>query len=96
MHLLQLIVIRRIGDRREMKDRVKRFIAELFPPVERCQILRNEIATVTGQILKITRAEIVDNCQTCVLESFLQRQGEIRADETGAARDDEVLRRVQF
>ena len=96
MHLLQLIVIRRIGDRREMKNRVERFIAKLFPPVERRQILRNEIATVTGEILKITRAEIVDDRQTRVLESFLQRQGEIRADETGAARDDEVLRRVQF
>ena len=96
MHLLQLIVIGRIGDRREMKDRVKRFIAELFPPVERRQILRNEIATVTGEILKITRAEIVNYGNTRVRKSLLQRQCKIGADETGAARDDEVLRGVQF
>lgn len=96
MHLLQLIVIRRIGDRCEMKDCVERFIAKLFPPVERRQILRNEIATVTGQVLEITGAEIVDNRQTRVLESFLQRQGEIRADEAGASGDNEVKGRVQF
>ena len=93
MHLLQLIVIRRIGDRREMKDRVERFIAKLFLPVERRQILRNEIATVTGQILKITRAEIVNHRNTRVRESFLQSQREIRADETGAAGDNKVKAR---
>jgi hypothetical protein len=79
-----------------MKDRVERFIAKMLPPVERRQILRNEIATVTGQILKITRAEIVDDRQTRVLESFLQRQGEIRSDEASASGDNEVKGRVQF
>lgn len=71
MHLLQLVVIRRIGDRREMKDCVERFIAKLFPPVETRQILRNEIATVTGQILEITRAKIVDDREGGVWEFFL-------------------------
>ena len=96
MHLLQLIVIRRIGDRREMKDRVERFIAELFPPVECRQVLRNEVSTVTGEILEITGAKIVNHRNPRVRESFLQSQCEIRAHETGAAGDDEVLRRVQF
>ena len=76
-----------------MEDRVERFIAKLFPPVEPRQILRNEIATVTGQILKITRAEIVNHRNTRVRESVLQSQYEIRADETGAAGDNEVKAR---
>ena len=68
-----------------MKNGVELFITELLAPLERCQILRNEIATVTGEILKITRAKIVNYRDTCVRESFLQRQCEIRADETRAA-----------
>src|SRR5206468_12142501 len=96
VHVLELVGSRRIGDRCEMKDRVERFIAELLAPVEPRQILCNEIATATGEILKITRAEIVNYRNTRVRESLLQRQGEIRADETGAASDDEIGRRVQF
>ena len=94
MHLLQLIVIRRIGDRREMKDRVERSVAELLMPVECRQILRNEVSAVAGQILEITRAKIVNHRNPRVLESFLQSQREIRPDETGAAGDNKVRRRV--
>jgi hypothetical protein len=96
VNLLELVVVGRIRDRREMKDRVECSVAELLVPVERRQILRNEVATVTGEILKITRAKIVNYRNTRVRESFLQRQREIGADEACAASDDEVLGRVQF
>ena len=49
-----------------MKDRVERFIAKLFLPVERCQILRYEVSAVAGQILKVTRAKIVNHRNTRV------------------------------
>ena len=96
MHLLELVVIGRIRDRREMKDRVDHFLAELLPPVERRQILRKKIATVTREILEITRAKVIDHRQTRVRKFFLQRQREIGPDEACAASDDEILRRVQF
>ena len=76
-----------------MKDRVERFDRQTVSPVERRQILRNEVATVTGQILKITGTEIVDHRYTRVRESVLQSQCEIRADETGAAGDNEIKAR---
>ena len=85
MNLLELIVIGRIGDRRQMKDCVERFIAELLAPVERRQILRNEVSAVAGQILEITGAKIVNYRNMSVRKSFLQRQGEIGADEAGPA-----------
>ena len=94
MHLLELVVIGRIGDRREVKDRVERFNAELLMPVECRQILRNEVPAVAGLILKITRAKIVNHRNPRVLESFLQSQREIRPDETGAAGDNKVRRRA--
>ena len=99
MHLFELIVIRCICDRREMKDRVESGscrIAELFSPIQRCQILRDEIAAVLGEIFEITRAKIIDHGKAGVREFFLQRKREIRSDETGAASDDEVWKRVQF
>jgi len=86
-------VVGRIRDRREMKDRVERSVAELLVPVECRQILRNEVSTVAGQILEITGAKIVNYRNTRVRESFLQSQCEIRADETGAAGDNEVRAR---
>ena len=93
MNLLELIVIGRVRDRREMKDRVESGrcrIAELLVSVEGRQILRNEVSTVAGQILEITGAKIVNHRNARVRESFLQSQCEIRADETGAAGDNEV------
>ena len=63
VHLLELIVQGRVGDRGEMKNRVELFVAELPLPIERGQILRDEIAVVTGQVLEITGAKIVDHGQ---------------------------------
>ena len=94
MHLLELVVIRCLCDGCEMKNGVELFIPELQMPVDRRQVLRDEIATITGEILKITRAEIVNYRQTRVWESFLQRQCEIRADEAGATGDNKVQARV--
>ena len=54
MHLDKLIVQGRIGDRSEMKDRVELFVTELFPPIERRQILRDEVAAIAGKVLEIT------------------------------------------
>jgi hypothetical protein len=60
-----------------MKDRVECSVAELLVPVERRQILRNEVTTVTGEILKITGAKIVNYGNTRFREFFLQSQCEI-------------------
>ena len=75
-----------------MKDRVEPgscWIAELFAPIERGQILRNEIAAISGEVLEIPRAKIIDHREMRLREFFLQRQREIRADETSAASDNE-------
>ena len=76
-----------------MKNRVEFFVAELLAPIERGQILRDEIAVVAGEILEIAGAKIVDHGQARVGKFFLQREGEIGADEAGAAGDEEMVRR---
>ena len=93
VNLLELIVIGRIRNRREMKDRV-----ECSSPncsASRCrQILRNKVYTVTGQILEITGDEIVNHRNTRFRESFLQSQcgGIFQPNKTSADRDNEVKR----
>lgn len=72
-----------------MKNGVKLFVPELFVPIKRGQILRNEIAGISGEVLKITRTKIVDHREMRLREFYLQRQCEIRADETSAASDNE-------
>ena len=52
MHLDELVVQSRVGYRCEMKNGIELFVAELIVPIERCQILRNKVATVAGEILK--------------------------------------------
>ena len=64
VHLDKLIVQRGVGDRGQMKNRVELFVAELLPPIERREILRDEITAIAGEILEIARAEIVDHRQT--------------------------------
>ena len=96
MHLHELIVQRRVGNRREVKNGVELLIAELVLPIARCQVLRYKVPGVTGEVLKITRAKIVDHSQPRVRKFFLQRQSEIGADKTGSAGDDEIGRRMQF
>ena len=90
MNLFELVVVRRVGDGCEVKDRVEPFIAELFSPIERGQILRDEIAAISGEIFEITGAKIIDHRDARVRKSLLQRQREIGTDETGAAGDHEV------
>ena len=96
MHLLELVVVSRIRDRREMKNGVELFVTELFAPIQSRQILRNEVAAISPEILEIAGAKIVDHSQTRIRKFFLQRQCKIGADETGSASDDEIGRRVQF
>ena len=96
MYLDELIVQRRVGDRRQVKNRVEFFATELFTPIHCRQILRDEIATIANEILKITRAKIVNYREMRGRKFFLQCECEIRADKTGAAGDDEIGRRVQF
>ena len=79
-----------------MKNGIELLISELLAPIKSCQILRHEIAAVSGEVLKITRAEIVNYGQTRLRKFFLQRQSEIGADKTGSAGDDEIGRRMQF
>jgi hypothetical protein len=64
-------------------------IAEFFSPLQCRQIFRDEISLIPFQILEITGPEIVNHRQVCVRKFFLQRQREIRADEPGAASNDE-------
>jgi hypothetical protein len=77
VHLLELIVIRRICDRREVKNGVELFVTELLAPIQSCQILRHEIAAISGEILEIARAKIVDHCQARIRILVLQCQCEI-------------------
>ena len=78
-----------------MKNGVELFGTELLLPINRGQILRNEIAAISGEVFEIPRAKIIDHRETRVREFFLQGEREIGADETGPAGDNEVGRRVQ-
>ena len=89
MSLEKLVVVSRVGDRREMKNRIEFFVAELLLPIERRQVLRDEIAPVAGEILEIARAKIVDHSQARVRHSLLECEHEVGADETGAASDED-------
>ena len=94
MYLLELVVICGVGDRREMKNGIKSFIAELLPPIKRGEILRDEIAAVSDQVFEIAGAEIINHGQARTRKPLLQGQGKIGADEAGAAGDDEVGRGI--
>ena len=85
MNLLVLVVIGRVGDRREVKNRIELFIAELLAPIEHGEVLRNEISSISSEVLEISRAEIIDHGQARVREFFLQREREVRADKAGPA-----------
>src|SRR5438876_4069467 len=86
-------MIRCVCDRCEMENGVELFVAKLFSPIQRSQILRDQIPAVSGEIFEITGAKVVDHGETRVRKFFLQRKSEIGADETGAASDNQVRRR---
>ena len=94
MNLLELIVVGCVGNRGEVKNCVELFVAELSAPVECGEVLRNEIATISGKILEIARAEIVNHREPCVRKFFLQGEREIGADETSSAGDEQIGRRT--
>ena len=71
-----------------MKDRVEFFVSELLPPIERGQILGDEIALVAGQVFEVAGAKIIDHRQPRVRHSFLEGKDEVGADETGATCDE--------
>src|ERR1700724_1053819 len=73
-----------------MKNRVELFVSELLLPVHRGQVLRDEITAIAAQIFEIAGAKIIDDGQARAGQFLLQRQGEVRADETGAASDEKV------
>ncbi len=73
-----------------MENGVESFVAELFLPIQRGQILRDQIPAVSGEIFEITGAKVVDHGETRVRKFFLKCQREIGADEPGAAGDNEV------
>ncbi len=77
-----------------MKNRVELFVAELIVPVERCQILRDKVSAIAGEILEISGTKIVDHRETRVRKFLLQREREIGADEAGSTGDDQVGTRV--
>ena len=65
--------------------RVEFLVAELLPPIERGQILRDEIAAVAGQVLEIAGTKIIDHRQPRLRHPLLQAEHKIRADEAGTA-----------
>ena len=73
-----------------MENTVEFLVAKLLWPIERSEIGRHEITSITEQILEVTGAEIIDHRQPCLRKFILQRQGEIRADKAGSAGDEEV------
>ena len=77
-----------------MEDRIELFLAELVLPIERRQILRDEITTITNKVLEIAGAKIIDHSQARLWKFFLQRENKIRADETGAAGHHQVESRI--
>ena len=85
----ELIVQGRVGDRGKMEDRLEFFVAELLLPIERRQVLGDEIALVAGEVLEIAGAEIIDHGQARVRHLFLEREHEVGADKTGAASDQD-------
>jgi len=94
MGLRELIVQRRVRDRRHVEDAIEFLVAELLLPVEGREILGGEITLVAGEILEVTGAEIVDHRQPRGGEFFLQPQDQIGTDETGATGDEQVGRRI--
>src|SRR5204863_8847011 len=88
--LLKLIMVRRVGNRGEMKNGVEFFVTKLFTPVQPGQVSGNKIATVVCEVLEIARAKVVDHSQSRIREACLQFQYEIRADKTGAAGHNQV------
>ena len=73
-----------------MENGVELFVAEPFLPIQRSQILRDQIPAVSGEIFEITGSKVVDHGETRVREFFLQRKCEIGSDETGAASNNQV------
>ena len=71
-----------------MKNCVEFFVAELLPPIERGQILRDEIAAIAGQVLEIAGTKIIDHGQPRLRHPLLQGEDKVGADETGAARNE--------
>jgi len=62
VHLNELIVQSRVGDRCEMKNRVESGscrIAELFSPIERRQVFGDDISAIPCKVLEITGPEII-------------------------------------
>ena len=94
MHLDELIVQGRVGDRGEVKNSVEPFLSELLAPIQLRQIVSYEIAAITLEIFEIARAKIVDNRQTGVRKFFLKSEDEIGTDETGAAGDKQIEMRI--
>ena len=90
MDLFELVMICCVCDRCEMENDVELLVAEPFLPIQRSQILRDQIPAVSGEIFEITGSKIINYSETRVREFFLKRQREIGADEPGAASDNEI------
>ena len=67
VRLHELIVQCGVGDRSQMEYAHRTFSSpNCFSPIERREILRDEITAIAGQILEIAGTEIVDHGQTRV------------------------------
>ena len=90
MRLPELIVVRRVGDRRHVKNEVELHLIELLSPIQLRQIRRHKIALVAGEVLEIARSKIIDHRESGRGEFFLQSEGQIRTDKSSATGYDEV------
>ena len=77
MSLLELIVIGRVGNRGEVKNSVELLVTELLAPIERGQILCDEIAAIAGQVFEIAGAEIIDHGEAHLWRHVLQTEDKI-------------------
>jgi hypothetical protein len=87
MHLDELIMQRRVGDRGEMENGVERFVSELLLPIHRGQVLRDYITAIAAKIFEISGAKIIDDGQARAGKFSLQGERKIRGNETGPAGD---------
>ena len=71
MDLFELVMIRCVCDRCEMENGVELLVAKLFSPIQRSQILRDQIPAVSGEIFEITGAKVVYHGETRVRKFFL-------------------------
>jgi len=90
VNLNELIVQRRVGNGRQVENRVELFAAELPAPIQGGQVLGNKVAPVTAQIFEITGPEIINHGEPGGWNLVLEGKGQVGADKAGPAGDEQI------